>query len=112
MLKDARQNARRVDQRVTLTYTTTAADEYGRTSFGTPVDGESVYAEVKRMSANRTLLTFQLADVVGLEITMRMPASIPNGIKYDGHDVHFTVPEDVNGRGRLLRILGYYQIDV
>ena len=29
----------------------------------------------------------------------------------DGHAVHFAQPEDVDGRGRILRISGWYQTD-
>jgi hypothetical protein len=74
------------------------------------MDMAEVYASVVRMSATKTTMTFQQADVVGLEIELREPNVAFNGLRYDGHDVHFSEPEPME-RGRILRIQGWYQID-
>jgi hypothetical protein len=63
------------------------------------------------MSASKTMMTFQQADAVGLEIELRNPHVPFNGLRYRGHEVHFAQPEDVDGRGRILRISGWYQTD-
>jgi hypothetical protein len=86
-------------------------DEYGHASFTEPRDLVTVYAHVRQMSATKTMMTFQQADAVGLDIEFRTPSVRFNGLKYRGHDVHFSHPEDVDGRGRIIRISGWYQID-
>jgi hypothetical protein len=95
---------------VTLTYSEKVVDDYGHASYDEPMDMAEVYASVVRMSATKTMMTFQQADVVGLEIELREPNVAFNGLRYDGHDVHFSEPEPME-RGRILRIQGWYQID-
>lgn len=102
--------ARRYNTLITLTYEEAAVDEYGKVALGEDTDVLEVYAYVRQMSASKTMMTFQLADVVGLEIELREPGVIFNGLRYDGHDVHFTEPEPIE-RGRILRISGWYQVD-
>lgn len=102
--------ARRYNTLITLTYAEAVVDEYGHKSYDDPVDMAGVYASVVRMSASKTMMTFQQADVVGLEIELREPGVVFNGLRYDGHDVHFTEPEPIE-RGRILRISGWYQVD-
>lgn len=109
MMRDA-QGARRYNSPVTLTYSDAVVDEFGHKSYADAVDVADVYASVARMSATKTLMTFQQADVVGLEIELRDPNVAFNGLRYDGHDVHFSEPEPM-GRGRILRISGWYQVD-
>lgn len=104
------QGARRFNTHIVLTYSESVVDDFGHKSFPDPVEVMSVYASVVRMSAVKTMMTFQQADVVGVEIDLRSPGVEFNGIRYDGHDVHFSepIPQD---RGRLLRISGWYQED-
>ena len=102
--------ARRFNERITLTYSEVVVDEYGHASFGTPADVIEVYAQVQQMSAAKTMLTFQQADVVGLDIEFRNPNVRFNGIRYRGNDVSFTLPSDLE-RGRILRLSGWYQVD-
>ena len=94
-----------------LTMADAIVDEYGHASFTEPRDLVTVYAYVRQMSATKTMMTFQQADAIGLDIEFRTPSVRFNGLKYRGHDVHFSHPEDVDGRGRILRISGWYQID-
>jgi len=102
--------ARRYNSLVTLTYSEKVVDEYGHASYDDPVDMADVYASVSRMSTQKTLMTFQQADVVGLEIELREPNVAFNGLRYEGHDVHFSEPEPMERR-RILRIQGWYQVD-
>ena len=102
--------ARRYNTLVTLTYSERVVDEFGHASYADPVDIADVYASVARMSATKTMMTFQQADVIGLEIELREPNVAFNGLRYDGHDVHFSAPEPLE-RGRILRINGWYQAD-
>lgn len=102
--------ARRYNSLVTLTYSEKMEDEYGHASYSDPFDMADVYASVSRMSTQKTLMTFQQADVVGLEIELREPNVAFNGLRYEGHDVHFSEPEPME-RGRILRIQGWYQVD-
>ena len=109
MLRESR-GPRRYNTLVTLTYSDRVMDEYGHASYEDAIDMADVYASVARMSASKTLMTFQQADVVGLEIELREPNVAFNGLRYDGHDVHFSEPESLE-RGRILRISGWYQVD-
>ena len=102
--------ARRYNEKITLTRAEAVRDEYGHASFAEPVDVLEVYAYVRQMSASKTMMTFQQADVVGLDIEFRTPSVVFNAIRYRGHDVHFAQPEELD-RGRRLHIAGYYQID-
>lgn len=102
--------ARRFNTLVTLTYSEKVVDDFGHASYADAVDIADVYASVSRMSATKTLMTFQQADVVGLEIELREPNVAFNGLRYEGHDVHFSEPEPME-RGRNLRITGWYQVD-
>lgn len=105
------QGARRYNERITLTWAQTVRDDYGHVSLSEPTDVLDVYAYVRQMSANKTMMTFQQADAVGLDIELRKPAVMFNGLRYRGHEVHFSQPEDVDGRGRIIRISGWYQTD-
>lgn len=109
MMRNA-QGARRFNTLVTLTYSEKVVDDFGHASYADAVDVADVYASVTRMSASKTLMTFQQADVVGLEIELREPNVAFNGLRYEGHDVHFSEPEPME-RGRILRIQGWYQVD-
>lgn len=102
--------ARRYNTLITLTYAERVVDDYGHASYRDAVDIADVYASVERMSASKTMMTFQQADVIGLEIELREPNVAFNGLRYDGHDVHFSEPEPIE-RGRILRISGWYQVD-
>lgn len=104
------QGARRYNTLVTLTYAEKVTDDFGHASYDASMDIADVYASVVRMSATKTMMTFQQADVVGLEIELREPNVAFNGLRYDGHDVHFSEPEPIE-RGRILRISGWYQVD-
>jgi hypothetical protein len=109
MMRESR-DARRYNTLVTLTYAETIVDDYGHRSYDEPMNIADVYASVERMSASKTLMTFQQADVIGLDIELREPNVAFNGLRYDGHDVHFSEPEP-RERGRILRISGWYQVD-
>lgn len=102
--------ARRYNERVTLTLAEVVVDEYGHRSLSAPEDVLEVYAYARQMSAQKTMMTFQQADVVGVEFEFRTPAVVFNGLRYKGKEVHFAQPEELE-RGRSLRIMGYYQID-
>lgn len=105
------QNARRFNDRITLTKTTTTVDAFGHASVSEPVAVLEVYARVRQMSATKTMLTFQQADVVGVDIEFRTPDVAFDGISWRGYEIHFPHPEDVDNRGRYLRVSGWYQVD-
>lgn len=100
--------ARRYNEQVTLTRALIVTDDYGHASLSEPVELLQAYASVRQMSAQKTMATFQQVDVIGLEIELRKPSVLFNGLRWKGHDVHFSQPED---DGRILRISGYYQKD-
>ena len=104
-------NARRYNERIVLTYASAVVDEYGHASLGEAVPVLEVYAYVRQMSAQKQLATFQQENAVGLDIELRNPNIQFNGLRYRGHDVYFAQPEDVDGRGRVFRIAGWYSTD-
>ena len=104
--------ARRYNDRITLTLRTVSADGFAHASVSDPVPVLDVWAEVRQMSATKTMMTFQQADVVGVDIEFRTPyGTVYNGITWRGHDIHFSRPESVDNRGRYTRVTGWYQID-
>ena len=104
------QTARRFNDRITLTRSVATVDSMSHASIGVPVPVLEVYAQVRQMSATKTMLTFQQADVVGVDIEMRKPDVVFDGVLWR-HEIHFPTPEDVDNRGRYIRISGWYQVD-
>ena len=104
------QGARRYNTLVTLTYSDKVTDEFGHASYDDPIDIADVYVSVEQMSATKTMMTFQQADVIGLEIELREPNVVFNGLRYNGHQVNLNVPSSIE-RGRILRLSGWYQVD-
>lgn len=104
------QGARRYNTLVTLTYSEKVTDDFGHASYDEPIDIADVYASVEQMSATKTMMTFQQADVIGLEIELREPNVVFNGLRYKGHQVSLNVPSSIE-RGRILRLTGWYQVD-
>ena len=74
------QNARRFNDRITLTRSVATVDSMSHASIGDPVAVLEVYAQVRQMSATKTMLTFQQADVVGVDIEFRKPEVDFDGI--------------------------------
>ncbi len=105
--------SRRFNDVVTLTYATPTLGTMGHAGVGEAVAVATIFADVQRMSATRTMMTFEQADVVGLEIEFRNPgdAVVYNGLRWRGHDVYFAAPERLDNRGRIVRIQGWYQQD-
>ena len=113
MLREPK-GARRLNDLVTLTLASVTEDDYGHPSLGEPADVLTVRAYVRQMSATKTMLTFQQADVVGVDLEFRLPdpERYPfNGITWRGHRLHFSQPEDVDDRGRFVRLTAWYQVD-
>lgn len=108
--------ARRYNEPVELTFTGAIADAFGHPAFfegsGSGAGGSVlVYAQVRQMSATKTMQTFQQADIVGIDMEFRNPGVDFNGAVWRGHVIHFPTPEDVDSRGRIVRISGWYQVD-
>ena len=103
--------ARAYQHRMTLTKSEATVDWAGHASFSAPADVKEVYGAVSQMSSTKTLMTFQQANVIGLDIEFRNPGVEFNGIRYKGHEIHFSQPENADERGRVLKIQGWYQID-
>lgn len=103
--------ARRFNDKIALTRSEVTVDEYGHRELGEAVVVCELYAQVRQMSATKALMTFQQADVVGVELEFRFPAIQFNGIRWQGHDIVFAAPTNVDNRSRYVHIDGYYQID-
>lgn len=105
--------ARRYNDRVTLVRYPVTEDDFGHVTVADPVKVLDVPAEVRQMSATKTMLTFQQADVVGVDIEFRMPGPghVFDGAVWRGRRIHFPMPENLDDRGRAVRVSGWYQID-
>lgn len=103
---------RRFNDEVVLTYATPSAGSIGHAALADPVDVLTIRADVQRMSATKTMLTFQQADIVGLDIEFRNPGEVVyNGLRWRGHAVSFAAPARVDNRGRIVSLQGWYQDD-
>ena len=103
--------ARRYNDLIQLTRSTAVYDQFGHAQIGEPEVVLELYAEVRQMSSTKTMLTFQQADVVGVDIEFRLPGVKFDGIIWRGHSVHFPLPEVLDNRGRIVRVSGWYQVD-
>lgn len=103
--------ARRYNDTIMLTHTQATAGALGHPDIGEGQDVMEVFASVQRMSATKTMLTFQQADIVGLDIEFRNPGVAYNGIRWRGHAIFFSAPENLDNRGRIVRVQGWYQVD-
>lgn len=103
--------ARRYNDMITLMRADSVTDDYGHMSVGEPAKVMDCHAYVRQMSSTKTMMTFQQADVVGLEIEFRHVTRPFTLIEWRGHKVYFPSVEDVDNRGRVMRIQGYYQKD-
>lgn len=104
--------ARRYNDTITLTYSAPSAGALGHPVLGAPSDVMEVFASVQRMSATKTMMTFEQADAVGVEIEFRNPGDVTyNGIRWRGHNIYFSEPERLDNRGRIIRVQGWYQSD-
>ena len=105
------QGARRFNHQITLAKATVTTDDYGHPSVGTLTPVLKVYASVRQMSATKTMLTFQQADIIGLDIDFRSVNVDYNCIIWEGHVLHFSQPESIDMRGWLTHITAWYHID-
>lgn len=103
--------ARRYNDRIRLTWSDAVVDRFAHAEVSDPVSVLEVPAEVRQMSSTKTMLTFQQADIIGVDIEFRLPSARFNGIIWRGHTIHFPLPEILNNRGRIVRVSGWYQID-
>lgn len=111
-MRRAPQNARRYNDLIQLTRATVTIDAMSHAQIvGEPEVVLELYAQVRQMSATKTMMTFQQADVVGVDLEFRKPSVEFDGITWRGHKIHFPTPEDVDNRGRYLRVSGWYQVD-
>ncbi len=104
--------SRRYNDTIMLTYSRPTAGTLGHPVMGVTSDVMEVFASVQRMSATKTMMTFEQADAVGLEIEFRNPGDVVyNGIRWNGHNIYFSEPERLDNRGRIVRVQGWYQVD-
>lgn len=102
---------RRYNDRIVLTMAKATVDDFGHARLGEEKEVLTVFAEVRQMSSTKTMMTFQQADVVGVDIEFRRPEVEFNGITWKGHKVNFPTPEIIDNRDRIVRISGWYQVD-
>lgn len=104
--------SRQLTSPVMLTRRTSVEDAFAHQHLSEPEDVLEVYADVKQMSEHKTLLTYQLADVVGVDIWIRATEVVFDGCRWRDHVITISSIEDVDNRGRWLHITGYYSKDV
>lgn len=106
-----RSSLRKYSELVSLLRSEQTVDEFGHRSQAEPVFVAKAYASVTRLSATTTMMTFERADVVRVRIEMRKPQEEFNIVEWRGHRIVFGTPEDIDGRGLVIRMDGYYQED-
>lgn len=110
MLRSAK-GSRRYNTPVILAFEAVHVDEYGDRATTEINDVLKVYASVERMSATRSMETFQSADIIGVDVEFRtVPGIRFNVIKWDNHVLRFAEPEAIQRTG-ITRVNGWYQID-
>jgi len=81
-------------------------DEYGEQNIATPVFRQSVMASVRNLSASRTMVQYQSADVEAYEILVRYVPYRISHVEFNGLMIGIDSIEDVRMRGRELRLTG------
>lgn len=103
---------RRFNERIELVKLEASVDDYGMPQVGDPSHVLTVFASVRKISDYKTLLTYQQANVCGLEIMFVTPALRDyNAIMWRGLHVTIASSEDIDNRGMITRVTGYYQTD-
>lgn len=110
-MREGSRGARRFSERIVLTRAEVVVDDFGHAAVGEAVDVLTIYAEVRQMSAVKSMMTFQQADVVGVDIVFRKPSVEFNGIRWNGREIVFSEPIVEGKLMRDMRVTGYYQID-
>lgn len=110
-MREGARGARRYSERIVLTRAEVVVDDFGHAAVGQPVDVLTVYADVRQMSAVKSMMTFQQADVVGVDIEFRNPNVSFNGIRWNGREIVFSEPTIQGRLNRDMRVTGYYQVD-
>lgn len=110
MLRESR-GCRRYREQITLTATSAEVDEFGHAAMGESHIVGVVMAEVKQMSATKTMMTYQQADIIGVDLEFRRPECSWDGIVWRGHEIYAPQAEDVDMRGRIVKVSGWYKID-
>lgn len=96
-------------ERLTLTYAPVRTSDLGAAVVGAVVERTEVWASVRRMSATKAMMTFQQADIVGLDIEMRQHGIMYNGIEWEGRKLNYAAPDTTDPRR--IKIQAYYQAD-
>lgn len=95
--------------RLTLTYAPVRTSDLGAAVVGAETSRSEVWASVRRMSATKAMMTFQQADIVGLDIEMRQHGILFNGIEWQGRKLNYAAPDTTDPRR--IKIQAYYQAD-
>lgn len=110
MLRECK-GCRRYREPISLTKTTASVDEFGHAAMGESHIAGVVMAEVRQMSATKTMMTFQQADIIGVDLEFRHPGVTWDGIIWRGHKIYAPQAEDADMRGRIVKVSGWYKID-
>lgn len=86
-------------------------DSFGHLSPNGARSTTRIPARVEQMSASKSMMVYQQADIVGVEIWFGTLTSDFNIIEWEGHRIHFSQPDKADKWGRITHIVGYYQID-
>lgn len=101
---------------VTLEYARTTNDEFGHKNVSNYTNVVTLDARVEQMSASKSMMVYQQADIVGVDIWFLNPEQEFNTMTWRDaqgtqHRIHFSQPEFADRWGKVLHITGYYQID-
>jgi len=97
--------------KIILTYAPVSVSNLGAAVKGTVQNSYACWASVRRMSATKAMMTFQAADIVGVDVEFRNPQVGWNGMLWNGHALNYAAPDYVDNRSRIVKVQAYYQID-
>jgi head-tail adaptor len=81
--------ARKYKKTVTLIFTPTTTDDYGKDVAGKPIEVLHTFADVVQTSNYKQMVAGERAEAVAMRFTIRYTAVEFNGVKYNGG--YFTV---------------------
>lgn len=96
--------ARKYIHHITLIYTPTTKDDYGKDVAGNPVEVLHTFAAVVQSSSNRAMVAGERAERETMRFTTRYTAVEFNGVKYNGGYYTVVSVDNVNQANRELVI--------
>lgn len=96
--------ARKYRKSVTLIFTPTTQDDYGKDVAGEPIEVLHTFADVAQTSNYRQMVAGERAEAVAMRFAIRYTNVAFNGLRYKGEDFTVVSVDNVNQADRELVI--------